>query len=140
MRSLFLRAVELLRELAPDPVPVPAPVPGPAPLAGGERRLLRELLRDDTISTGRSFHSISGRAFWNDSDGEGSRGGAPLKPGRLRAADITSALGGSSIGAGAGAGAGARALRRGTCSAVRAPATGRTSRRTTHAVSGRSLK
>lgn len=59
--------MELLRELAPEPVP-----PG-----GGESRLWRELRADEAadagptiISAGRSFHSLSGRAFWKDSDAE----------------------------------------------------------------------
>lgn len=55
-RSRFLRADELLRELAPLLVPAPAPAPG-------IERLPLPLL---CMSGGRSFHSVSGRKFWND--------------------------------------------------------------------------
>lgn len=57
-RSRFLRAEELLRELAPLAVPVPVLVPGIErfPLA----------LPALCMSAGRSFHSVSGRVFWND--------------------------------------------------------------------------
>lgn len=49
--SFFLLTVELLLELAPDP--------GSLPFFGGTRR-------DGAMSAGRSFHSVSGRWFWND--------------------------------------------------------------------------
>lgn len=74
-------AAELLLELEPDPV-------------GGERRsLVREVVRDTaTMSSGRSFHSMSGRLFWKDRDGPGG-------PGR--------AAGGGPFGADGGGGGGA---------------------------------
>lgn len=49
--SFFLLTVELLLELAPDP--------GSLPFFGGPRR-------PGAMSAGRSFHSVSGRWFWND--------------------------------------------------------------------------
>ena len=62
-------AVELLRELAPD-LGGPPPPPAAAPLppfggSGGDSRSLRELFRE-TMSSGRSFHSMSGRLFWKE--------------------------------------------------------------------------
>lgn len=70
---LFLRAVELLLELL-GPVEPPA-LPGGGV---GDRRLVLLLFEEllvaatgfCTMSSGRSFHSVSGRAFWKESDEE----------------------------------------------------------------------
>lgn len=95
-----MRTAELLLELAPEALP----------LRGGCRPLLLPppllLDEDATMCAGRSFHSVSGRVFWKDSEGAGDgeaecdggpealafRGGPPapllLMGGRLTAAAV----------------------------------------------------
>jgi hypothetical protein len=107
------------------------------------------------MSAGKSFHSVSGRAFWKDREevdeegvADGRRGGGPadeepLKGGRFTAAAIVPPLTSGDL-AGAPA-VGAEDVGHALCHWVGAKgggagAPGPTSRRTIHAVSGRSLK